>query len=91
MMDAGNVLRKHTLEMRKRCIFLESEKKQLTDKVHTLHTSMKALRESKDRMISERLRALQVRYQFVYCTHVYCALFLIKAQPKSMNSNVLFY
>ena len=60
MMDAGNALRKHTLEMRKRCIFLESEKKHLTDKVHTLHTSLKTLRESKDRMISERLRALQV-------------------------------
>ena len=74
MMDAGNALRKQALEMRKRCIFLESEKKQLTDKVHTLHTSLKTLRESKDRMISERLRALQVRTvlvnKLVYCGFV---------------------
>ena len=59
-LDAGNELRRHTLEMRKRCIFLESEKKQLTERVHNLHTSLKALRESKDRMISERVRTLQV-------------------------------
>lgn len=71
MMDAGNVLRKHALEMRKRCIFLESEKKQLTEKVHTLHTSVKALRESKDRMISDRLRALQVHmYVHAHVQHV---------------------
>ena len=61
-MDAGNVLRRQLLDMRKKSFVLESEKKQLTERVHTLHTSLKAMRESKDRMINERVRTLQVNY-----------------------------
>lgn len=46
--------------MRKKVYFLESEKRQLTEKVSNLHASLKMMRESKDRLTQDRLKTLQV-------------------------------
>jgi chromosome segregation ATPase len=57
--DSGNILRRQNLEMKKKVFFLESEKKQLTEKVASLHNTIKSMRESKDRMSHDRLKTLQ--------------------------------
>lgn len=55
--------------MRKKVYFLESEKRQLTEKVSNLHASLKMMRESKDRLTQDRLKTLQVsRWTFEIIT-----------------------
>ncbi len=52
-------LRKRVTEMTRKTFFLESDKKNLTDKVKSLTTSLKSSREAKDHVTSERVQMLQ--------------------------------
>lgn len=52
-------LRKRVTEMTRKTFFLESDKKNLTDKVKSLTTSLKSAREAKDHVTSERVQMLQ--------------------------------
>lgn len=73
-MDTGNALRRQILEMRKKIYFLEAEKKQMTEKVSNLHSSLKMMRESKDRLTQDRLKTLQVCF-YTY-THYFSTCFI---------------
>ena len=62
--DATASLRKQVSELSRKTFFLESEKKTLTDKVHSMQTSLKVPKESKDsRMAGERVLKLQEQNQ----------------------------
>ncbi len=57
--EAVTNLRKRVTEMTRKTFFLESDKKNLTDKVKSLTTSLKSAREAKDHVTSERVQMLQ--------------------------------
>ena len=52
-------LRKRVTDMTRKTFFLESDKKNLTDKVKTLTTSLKSAREAKEHATNERVQMLQ--------------------------------
>lgn len=57
--EAVTTLRKRVAEMTRKTFFLESDKKNLTDKVKSLATSLKSAREAKDHVTSEHIQKLQ--------------------------------
>ena len=61
--DATASLRKQVSEMSRKTFFLESEKKSLTEKVHSMQTSLKLARDTKDRMATDRVLKLQEQNQ----------------------------
>ena len=63
--DATANLRKQVSEMSRKTFFLESEKKSLTEKVHSMQTSLKLAREMKDRTATDRMLKLQEQNQML--------------------------
>ena len=61
--DATASLRKQVSEMSRKTFFLESEKKSLTEKVHSMQTSLKITRDTKDRMATDQVLKLQEQNQ----------------------------
>ena len=61
--DATASLRKQVSEMSRKTFFLESEKKSLTEKVHSMQTSLKLARDTKDRTVTDRMLKLQEQNQ----------------------------
>ena len=58
MIDVTVSLRKQVTEMSRKTFFLESEKKQLSEKNHVLQNGLKVAREMKDRIATERVQKL---------------------------------
>ena len=63
--DATANLRKQVSEMSRKTFFLESEKKSLTEKVHSMQMSLKLAREMKDRTATDRMLKLQEQNQML--------------------------
>lgn len=61
--DATASLRKQVSELSRKTFFLESEKKTLTEKVHSMQMSLKIPKESKDRTTCDRVLKLQEQNQ----------------------------
>ena len=61
--DATASLQKQVSEMSRKTFFLESEKKSLMEKVHSMQTSLKLARDTKDRTVTDRMLKLQEQNQ----------------------------
>lgn len=57
--EAASVLRKKVTEMTRKMFFLESDKKNLNDKVRSLTSSLKASREAKEHVTNDHVQKLQ--------------------------------
>ena len=59
MQEASTGLRKQVSEISQTAFFLESDKKNLTDKLLSLQASLKVARELKDRAANERVQKIE--------------------------------